>query len=224
MKRNRILILSAIAVVILALLACDTGNLIALNRPTVTRTRTLRPTFTPRPAASPTPEDTPTPKATATEAASPTPTKRATATTAPRPAATKSPTAPPAPQFLFKVRNNDGSHGKCETGAPVFQVKGRIADARDYVAGIHIVLLGADGKIVAQMDSWGREQMNPEWGVSCFEEKNMYNYQLDATAGRGNEPMKLFLTRSATDLTPISPPQTLTFGEKGGRWYVDFYQ
>jgi hypothetical protein len=214
LKSNRGVVLVGIAVVALTLLACD--------NPTPTRTATPRPTFTPRPSITPTPANTDTP------APSPTPEKSATATRPPvataRPAtkAPAAPTAPPAPQYLFKVKNNDGSHGKCDQNG-VFQVKGRIADTKDYLAGINAVLQGADGRIVAQVVSWGRQSMNLEFFVSCFEEKNLFNYQLDATAARGNEPMQLFLTRSSTDLAPISPPQSISFGS-GGRWYVDFYQ
>ena len=225
MKNKRFMGALGLMMVALALLACEASNVVALVvKPTATPTRTLRPTFTPRPSATSTPEDTPTPEPTDTPAASPTPTRRAVVAT-PRPAATKPPTAPPAPQFAWRVLANDSTHGKCSTGAPVFEVKGRINKSGvGYIAGVHVVLLDKSGHIVAQRDSWGPDQMNPEWGVSCFESKNLFNYQLDATAGWYNGPLVLHLTKSATDLTPISPDAILTFDSSGGRYYIDFIQ
>jgi len=207
----------------LALLACDAGNLVAMvNPPTETPTRTLRPTFTPRPAVTPTSEDTPTPQATDTPSASPTATKRAVATTrpaTPKPAATA---PPPPPQFAWKVIASDGSHGKCTTGVPVFEIEGRIWSGT-YIGGIHVVALDKDGKIVAQMDSLYPDQQNLEHNVSCFGD-TLPSYKLDVTAGRFNGPLILRLTKSAIDLTPISPDAQITFDASGGRYYIDFIQ
>ena len=226
MKINRLFIPLVAALAVLTVLACDAGNLVALGNATVTPTRTPRPTFTPRPSFSPTPEDSPTPEVTDTPEPSPTTAQRATATTAAKPAATRTPTkpaAPTVPAFLFRALTSDGSHGKCSTGAPVYEIKGRIAGS-DYLAGIHVVLLDKDNKIVSQVDSWGREKMNLEWGVSCFEEKNLFNYQLDATTGWFNGPLILRLTKSANDLSPLSPNVPITFDATGGRYYIDFVQ
>ncbi len=224
MKSKRLFGLVGILSLALMALACDAGTLVALVRPpTETPTRTPRPTFTPRPSVTDTPEDTSTPQATDTPEASSTPTRRAVVAT-PRPAATKIPAPPPPPQFAWQVKSNDGSHGKCATGAPTFQVKGRIFSGSDYLAGVHVVLLDKDSKVVAQGDSWGRDQMNLEFGVSCFEDKNLFNYQLDGTAGWFNGPLILRLTKSASDPTPISPNVPITWDASGGRYYIDFVQ
>ena len=84
------------------------------------------------------------------------------------------------------------------------------------------MLLDHSGKIVTQINSWGRDQMNLEFGVSCFEEKSLFNYQLDGTAGWSNGPLTLRLTNSAGDLTPISPDVPITWDASGGRYYIDF--
>ncbi len=225
MKKKRLIGFFGLTLVTLALLACEVGNFVALvNPPTETPTRTPRPTFTPRPAATDTPEDTPTPDATNTPEASPTPTKRPVNTArpvTPKPSATS---APPPPQFAWTVHANDDTHGKCSTGAPVYEVKGRIFAKNDYVGGAHVVLIDHSGKIIAQRESWGRDQMNLEWGVSCFETKNLFNYQIDGTAGWSNGPLILRLTKSAGDLTPTSPDVPITWDAAGGRYYIDFIQ
>ncbi len=222
MELKRSIGLVGLVTVALVLLACEAGNLVALvNAPTATPTRTLRPTFTPRPVATDTPEDTPTPEATDTPAPSPTATKRvATAKPATPKPATAAP--PPPPQFAWKVLANDGSHGKCEAGPGTYEIKGRVWGPSDYDGGIHVVLLDNAGKVVAQMDSRYPIELNPEWNVSCFESKNLFNYQLDASAARNNGPLTLHLTKSAGDLTPISPNATVTFDASGGRYYIDF--
>jgi len=218
LKRNRELFLLGIALVIFALLACDAGNLIAFVSPTSTPTRTPRPTFTPRPTVTPTPEDTPTPAPTATLVPSPT-TRRPAATVRP---ATKAPTAPPAPQFEWKQASH-GNQGRCPAGPGTFEIKGRISSPGEgYVGGITVVLLGKSGKVIGKTTSRYPIELNPEWGVSCFEEKNMFNYQLDASAGWFDGPLTLRLVRSATDLTPISTDVKITFDASGGRYYIDW--
>lgn len=216
LERKRVLLASAILIVVAALLACDMGTFTAfLDAGTATPTRTPRPTFTPR--ATATPEDTPTPEATATTPASPTPTQRATA----RPA-TKAPTAPPAPpkpQFEWR-QSPSGNQGLCEQ-ADVWEVKGRIHDGRDYVGGIYVIVLDKDGRFVAGMTSRYPEELNPEWDVSCFEGKNKFNYQVDISAGRANGPLTLRLVRSASDRTPISTDVKLDVN-RAGRWYIDW--
>ena len=219
MERKRVLIFSAILIVVVALLACDTGTFTALlDAGTATPTRTPRGTFTPR--ATATLEDTPTPETTPTIAASPTLTPRPTlrpVTKAPPP-----PTAVPKPQFEWK-QSSSGNQGLCAQNDGTYEVKGRInAPGQGYIGGIHAVLMDKSGKIISQMDSLVPEQMNLEWGVSCFEDKNLFNYQLDASAGRGNQPMTLRLTRSANDLTPISTDVKIDFGATGGRIYIDW--
>ena len=219
MERKRVLIFSAILIVVVTLLACDTGTFTAfLDAGTATPTRTPRPTFTPR--ATATLEDTPTPEVTPTIAASPTLTPRPTL----RPA-TKAPVVPtavPKPQFEWK-QSSSGNQGLCAQNDGTYEIKGRInAPGQGYVGGIHVILMDKTGKIISQMDSLVQDQMNLEWGVSCFEEKNLFNYQLDASAGRGNQPMTLRLTRSVSDLTPISPDVKIDFGATGGRIYIDW--
>jgi hypothetical protein len=225
LKNKRLVGLVSLVAIALALLACDAGDLVAMvNQPTETPTRTLRPTFTPRPAVTPTSEETPTPQATNTSSASPTATKRVVATTrpaTPKPAATA---PPPPPQFAWKVLASDGSHGKCDAGPSTYEIKGRVWGPSTYVGGIHVVLLDNSGKVVAQMDSRSPEELNPEWNVSCFESKNLFNYQLDASAARNSGPLTLRLTKSAGDLTPISPNVTVIFDASGGRYYIDFIQ
>ncbi|MBI5651607.1 MAG: hypothetical protein HZC40_14365 [Chloroflexi bacterium] len=210
----------------LALLACDAGTLIAMANPTTTPTRTPRPTFTPRAIATTTPEEPPTPEPTETSSASPTQTRRVVATTASRPATAKpaAPTAPPAPQFLWK-QSSSGNQGRCDAGPGVFEIKGRInAPGKGYIGGVNAVALDKDGKIVAQFVSLGTDPpLNPEWSVSCFEEKNIFNYKLDVSAGRGNGPITLRLTRSANDLTPVSADLKIDISQ-GGRWYIDWTQ
>lgn len=222
MDNKRLIGVVGLVMVALALLACEAGNLVAMiNPPTVTPTRTLRPTFTPRPAATDTPEDTATPEATDTPAASPTATKRVVvATRAPtKPAATA---PPPPPQFAWKVLSNDDKHGKCDAGPSTYEIKGRVWGPTDYAGGIHVVLLDNAGKVASQMDSRFPIELNPEWNVSCFESKNLFNYQLDASAARNNGPLTVRLTKSAGDLTPISPSATVNFDASGGRYYIDF--
>jgi hypothetical protein len=220
LERKRVLIFSAILIVVVALLACDTGTFTAfLDAGTATPTRTPRGTFTPR--ATATPEETPTPEATPTTAASPSPTLRPTL----RPA-TKPPTAPPPPpkpQFTWR-RNPDnmGAQGLCPQSDGVYEIKGRLKQNNDYAGGIHIVALDSTGKMIKQMDSLNKEQMNLEWGVNCREEKNLFNYQLDVTAGRMNQPFIIRITRSAADLTPISPDVPIQFESSGGRFYLDW--
>jgi hypothetical protein len=223
LRNKHFFVIIAIAAIALMLLACDTTDLIValLNPATETPTRTPRPTFTPRPSITPTPEDTPTPEATATPKASATPTRRVVVAT-PRPPTPRPPTQPPAPQFAWRQSPELGRQGLCPAGPGTFEVKGRIRLNNDYVGGIHIVLLDSTGKVISQMDSTPKEFLNPEWGVSCFEEKNLFSYQLDGSAGRMNQPMTLRLTRSATDLTPISPDIKLTFPSEGGRFYIDW--
>ena len=153
MNNKRLIGLVALAVVTFVLLACDGGTFVAMvNPPTATPSRTPRPTFTPRPAETDTPEATDTPVATDTPAASPTPTKRAVATA--RPATPKpAPTAIPAPRFAWTVKSNDSTHGMCPTGAPVYEIKGRIFAGSDYLGGVHVVLVDHSGKIVTQGNS-----------------------------------------------------------------------
>lgn len=222
---NRVRIMLVMMFAALTLLACDTGTFVSmLNRATPTPTRTPRPTFTPRAVATPTPEDTPTPEPTATSAASPTATRRAT--TAP---VVKPPTAkpvvvapPPAPTFAWKQRADQSMQGRCDAGPGVYEVKGRIHDGTDYVAGINVMVLDKDNKIVAQKTSVSRQEMNLEWGVNCREEKNLFNYQLDISAGRATGPLVLRLTRAPNDQTPISPDIRIDIDANGGRWYYDW--
>jgi hypothetical protein len=210
-----------VAIVGLALLACDAGTFTAmLSQATPTSTRTPRPTFTPRPQFTPTPEDTPTPEASPTTSATNTPIKPTAAP--PKPATAKppaQPTAPPQPQFEFK---RVPGQGLCPTGSPVYEIKGRIQVGGKYTSGIHVVVLDKNGKLVAQTDSRGEIDLNPEWGVSCWAEKNLYNYQLDVSAGWYEGPLTLRLTRSATDLTPISYDEKISFDAAGGRYYIDW--
>jgi hypothetical protein len=216
-----ILILAALTV-----LACDAGTLISMVNPTKTPTRAPRPTFTPRAVATATPEEPPTPEPTETLSASPTPTRRVVPTTAPRPATAKpaAPTAPPAPQFAWK-QSSSGNQGRCDAGPGVYEIKGRInAPGRGYIGGINAVALDKDGRIVAQFVSLGTDPpLNPEWGVSCFEEKNIFNYKLDVSPARGNGPITLRLTRAPNDLTPISFDVKIDIAQ-GGRWYIDWTQ
>ena len=222
MKNKRSVAALGLVIVALALLACDASSLVALVvNPTETPTRTPRPTFTPRPSDTPTPEATATPEATRTPEASPTPTRRAVVAT-PRPVATKPPAAPPPPALPWHQSPNLGIQGLCPAGPGTFEVKGRIQQNGEYTGGIHIVLLDSTGKVINQMDSIYKEQMNLEFHVNCREDKNLFNYQLDASAGRMNQPMTLHITKSATDLTPISPDVKLDFPPDGGRYYIDW--
>lgn len=221
MERNRVLMLG-MAVLFTLTLACNLDTvttLVARATTTPTSTRTPRPTFTPYHTA--TPEPTSTPEATATRAPSFTPTTRAVATARP---ATKAPTAPPAPQFVWRRGDNLDKQGMCPAGPGTFEVKGRIYSnaLKAYVGGVHIIALDNSGKVIARMDSLYPQQLNPEWGVNCRESKNMFNYQLDVAAGRGNQPITIRIVRSSADLTPISPDVTIQFGPEGGRYYLDW--
>lgn len=115
-----------------------------------------------------------------------------------------------------------GVQGICPAGPGTFEVKGRIQQNGDYVGGVHIVLLDNSGKVVNQMDSIYKEQMNLENGVNCREVRNLFNYQLDASAGRANQPLTLRIVKSASDLTPISTDVKLNFPPEGGRYYIDW--
>ena len=219
LNNKRLIGIAGLAMAALILLACDAGTLVAqFNPPTPTPSRTPRPTFTPRPAETDTPEPSPTPETTDTPEPSPTPTKRAVTVvrTATKPAATPI----PAPKFAWTAKSNDSTHGKCATGVPVFEVEGRVWSG-SYIGGIHIVAIDKDGKIVAQMDTLYPDQQNREFGVSCFED-TLPSYKLDLSAGWVNGPLTLRLTKSAGDLTPISPDVQLTFDGSGGRYYIDF--
>lgn len=203
------------------LLACDGGPLTAMiSPPTATSTRTPRPTFTPRPTDTPTEVDTPTPDVTDTPEATPTETRRPVAR------ATAKPTPPPAPttpKFIYHQDANTSIQGRCDTGPSVFEVKGRVINNGNYQGGVHVVILGHDGKIVNQQDTIEPIQMNLEEHVSCFEVRGRYNFQLDISAGRMNSPMTLRLTRGAGDLTPISNDITFDVDPNvGGRWYYNF--
>ena len=223
MKNKRLLGLYPLLGAALVLLACDPGSLVvALNPSTATPSRTPRPTFTPRPAETDTPEATSTPEATDTPEASPTPTKRAV--TIVRTATKPPPTAIPPPKFAWTVKPEDGDRGFCPNGTPVYEIKGRIWANNDYLGGAHLVLIDHSGKIVAQGNSWPRDQMNLEWGVSCISDKNLFNYQIDGTAGWSNGPLILRLTKSSGDLTPTSPDVPITWDAAGGRYYIDFVQ
>ena len=223
MERHRVLRISILALVALTVLACNMDTFTAfLPQATATPTRTPRPTFTPRATATPT--EAPTPEPTATVRASPTATARAVATARP---ATKAPTAPPPPSpspFIWRRSDNMAIQGMCPAGPGTFEIKGRIYSnaQKAYVGGVHIIALDSSGKIVARMDSLYPQQMNPEWGVNCREAKNMFSYQLDVAAGRGNQPIIVRIVRSASDLTPISPDVAVQFGPEGGRYYLDW--
>ncbi len=222
MERKRVLMFCAILIVVLTLLACDTETFTALLSPgTATPTRTPRATFTPR--ATATQEASPTPEATATAAASPTPTQRVVATVRPVTKAPTAPPAPPKPQFAWRQNpDNIGSQGLCPAGPSTYEIKGRIRQNNDYAGGVHVVAIDSTGKIVAQMDSIAKEYMNLEWGVNCREERNLFSYQLDVSAGRNNQPIVVRITRSASDLTPISPDIPIRFESDGGRYYLDW--
>lgn len=103
----------------------------------------------------------------------------------------------------------------------MFEIKGRIWSST-YIGGIHVVVLDKSGRIAVQTDSWGPESMNPEWGVSCFEEKNSYNYQMDISAARESGPLTLRLTNGKNDPTPISTDVQINIPSGGGRWYIDW--
>ncbi len=222
LKNKRLIGMLGLVLVTIGLLACDASNVVALVvKPTDTPTRTPRPTFTPRPSDTPTPEATATPAATDTPLASSTPTKRAVVAT-PRPAATKPPAPPPPPPLPWHQSPNLDNQGLCPAGPGSFQVKGRIQENGQYTGGIHIVLFDSTGKVIDQMDSFYEIQMNLEEHVNCRETRNRFNYQLDASAGRMNQPMTLRIVKSATDLTPISSDVKLDFPPDGGRYYIDW--
>jgi hypothetical protein len=222
LKDKRFLGLVCLVVMAMGLLACEATNIVAfLNQPTETPTRTPRPTFTPRPSETSTPEDTPTPEATDTPEASPTSTKRAVIVRSPTPKPT-TPPQPTTPQFAWHQDPNTGNQGWCDAGPSVFEVKGRTVSGGDYVGGIHVVVIDRDGKVINQMDSLYRIQMNLEEHVNCREVRSLFSYQLDFSAARNNGPMTVRLTKSATDLTPISTDIKFDVDSSGGRWYYNF--
>lgn len=110
----------------------------------------------------------------------------------------------------------------CPAGPGVYEIKGRIQLNGQYVGGVHVVALDSTGKIVSQMNSLYEEQMNTEFWVNCRQEFNRFNYQLDVAAGRMNQPFIVRITRSAADLTPISPDVQIQFEAGGGRYYLDW--
>lgn len=221
MERKKLLLCGTLLIVAAILLACNLETFTALlPAGTATPTRTPRPTFTPR--ATPTPEESPTPEPTATTAASPTPTQRVVATARPAPKAPTAPPAPPKPQFIWRRADNLAMQGLCPAGPGTYEIKGRIQQNGEYVGGVHVVALDSTGKIITQADSTPKEYLNPEWGVNCREAKNIFSYQLDVSAGRGNQPIIVRITRSASDLTPISPDVPVTFDASGGRFYLDW--
>lgn len=223
-KLNRAIVLLIAGLVVLATLACNAATeFLALTSPTETPTRTPRPTFTPRPVFTPTPEDTPTPETTEAPAASPTPTKRPVVTARPATAKPVVPTAPPAPQFAWK-QSSSADQGRCDAGPSVYEIAGRVHDGKAYVGGIHVVLIDKNGKVIAQTDSLYPINLNPESFVSCFAKQNINSYKLDASPGWFNGPLTLRLTRSATDLTPISTDVKINFDSSGGRYYIDWTQ
>ena len=224
MKIKRWYLILVIAFLGIMALACDTGNLIALG--STTPTRTPRPTFTPQPTFTSTPEDTATPEPTNTPLVSPT-TQRTTTPTARPVVVAKTPTKPappPPPQFAWHQRPDMSVQGRCDAGPSVFEIKGRVFDqtVNAYVGGIHVVVLDKTGAIANQIDSWGPESMNPEWGVSCFEPKNSFNYQMDISAARESGPLTVRLSRGKNDPTPISDNVRIDITSGGGRWYIDW--
>jgi len=118
--------------------------------------------------------------------------------------------------------DNIGSQGLCPAGPSVYEIKGRIMLNGKYTGGIHVIALDSTGKITNQMDSLYEEQMNLEWGVNCREDKNRFNYQLDVSAGRMNQPFNVRITRGANDLTPLSADVQIRFEADGGRFYLDW--
>ncbi len=217
-KIHRIKPIAILLAAALTLLACDSSTLIAALGPTETPTRAPRATFTPKPEFTETPETSPTPEATAPPNATATRT-RVPATRAPtaRPAAT----AIPAPAFEWKQASH-GSQGKCNAGPSTFEIKGRVHDGTAYVGGVTVVLLDKAGKTVATGVSRYPIELNPEFGISCFEVRNIFSYQLDASSGWFNGPLIVRLVRSKTDLTPISTDASISFTSSGGRWYIDW--
>ena len=118
--------------------------------------------------------------------------------------------------------DNFGSQGLCPQSDGIYEIKGRVRQNNDYVGGIHVVALDSTGKIISQMDSIIKDYMNLEWGVNCREDKNLFNYQLDVTAGRMNQPFNVRITRGANDLTPLSADVQIRFDAGGGRYYLDW--
>ncbi len=224
MNKNRKRILISVALVALTVLACDAGTFTALlPGGAATATPTIRPTFTRRPSPTPAIEDTPTPEPSPTAAptASPAPTQRIVPTARPATKAPAAPTPVPAPVFSWK-QNPNTPQGQCPSGAGTYEVKGRVQLNGKYTGGITIIALDKTGKVIAKATSKDPIEMNPEWGVSCFEEKNMFSYQMDLSAGRNEGPFALRVVRGANDLTPLSADVRIAFDSSGGRFYIDW--
>ncbi len=225
MRNQRTIFLLGMALLALALLACDAGSLVAFSNPTPTRTRTPRPTFTPKPSVTATPADTETPAATDTPAA---PTKAPTSTKAPvataRPV-TKQPTAvppPPAPSFAVTV---DG-YQCAQPNDPIWKITARVNRAQPpniFIGGYVMGVWGADGSFLkASQPSAEDEYATMTLNGNCMV-YNRYrsNVEIDVTEFRLKVPLTIRLIKSKTDTTPISPGFKADFAQPGN-YYLQF--
>lgn len=213
MGKNRALALLGAAVVMLAILACDTGSLVSLVSPTATRTKTPRPTFTPLPTSTSTPEDTPAPAATDTPNVPPSPTKRATATVRP---ATPKPTVPPAPPPpQFPVTFQEGYD--CSQGGPVYEIIGRINRSSSppiFLGNYVLALLSPDGRLLKTAESVPDGQQVMGLDINCRVSKwYPYNIKIDASEFRGQGPFIVRIVKSKTDATPLSADFPVDFSQ-----------
>jgi hypothetical protein len=225
LERKRVLLFSAILIIVVTLPACDTGTFTAfLDTGTATPTRTARPTFTPR--ASPTPEDTATPEATPTLEPTQTPTRRIVPTVRPATKAPATAAPPPAPKFSVQVTDSfdcpQGSQGA------VYEVLMRVNRSTpppiflgDYV----IELRSPDGSFRKTTVTVPDDQqiMSMLGGANCHADNFWpYNAKIDAAEVRGLPgPYFVRVIKSLTDSTPLSPNVTVNFLQSV-RWIIYF--
>jgi hypothetical protein len=208
-----------LVIIAFVLLACETSSIVALVvKPTVTPTRTRRPTFTPRPSDTATPEPTDTPAATDTLEPSATPTRHVVAAT-PKPVATKPPAPPPLPVSLA-----DGY--SCPQSGPVWQVIARVNRSTPpaiFLGGYTIALLNSSGAILkTTVTVPDGQQVNGLW-INCRVDKVFpYNSKIDAPEYRGQSgPFIVRVIKSANDPTPLSPDFKVDFSQQA-IWFVFF--
>lgn len=221
MRNQRTIFLLGLVCLGLALLACDTGSLVAFGNATPTRTRTPRPTFTPRPSETATPADTDTPAPTDT------PTKPPTATKAPVPTSrpvTRQPTPvppPPAPSFLVTLNK---SYFCQQANDPIWEVIARInrTGSSYFLGGYALAVVSGDGRVLGAHTAGTNEEVVQDFDFNCqVSGWYRYNVKYDVSEWRMQLPVTLRIVRSKTDTTPISPDFKADFGQPG-RYFLEY--
>ncbi len=221
---HKLILVGALLLVLAAVLACDTGNLIAFQSATATPTRTPRPTFTPPPSLTPTPEeDTPTPLPTVTE----TPKVKPSATRSSQVVAkqpTKAPTKPPAPPPpSFPIRLDEG-YACPQPQDPIWKFTGRIQRESDkgWVEGYSLGVFTRDGRFLKASEPSAPEPSLTLNGNCKAYNRYYSNAEVDVAEFRMQVPLVVRVIRSKTDHTALSPDFVADFAEPA-HYYVHYF-